>query len=388
MQVFKAFMKIIMKRITSPLIYIVIFLAISIAMTNSGQDTAEKYKEMKLDIVVIDLDDTKASQSLIDYLKNNHNVEVIDYDEEYILSNMYYQTKDYFLTINNGYMNNLENGNLDNLFTNYCIEDSYGSILGDNQVNKYISVVNSYLKGGSTIDEALEKTSTLVTEEVEVTMENFKAEGEKQSIFSGMLQFYFQYMAYILVAILVSALTPILMVLNKKEIRDRTNASCISITKQTAQTTLGCIIFSVAVWIVLMVAMYFMCKGEIFETEIYLAALNSFVFLIVALGIAMFASQVLKSEQATGIFSNIVALGMSFLCGVFVPQEYLDEGVITAAHFLPAFWFIRANNMLAGSGGEVFVKSEFAICIGMQLLFAAALFSLVFLFARIKRKSS
>ncbi len=73
---------------------------------------------------------------------------------------------------------------------------------------------------------------------------------------------------------------------------------------------------------------------------------------------------------------------------MFVPQEYLGEGVITAAHFLPAYWFIKANNMLAGSGGEVFKSSEYLLCIGIQVLFAAALFSLVLLFARLKRKSA
>ncbi len=388
MQVFNAFIKIVLKRITSPIVYIAIFLAISIAMTNSGQESAEKYKDMKLDIGIINLDNSVASQSLIDYLKSGHDVEVIDYDEEYILSNMYYQTKDYFLTINNGYMNNLESGNFDNLFSNYTVENSYGAIIGDNQIDKYISVLSSYLKGGYTINEALDKTDSLVNEETEVTMESFKDEDENESIFSGNLQYFFQYMPYILVAVLVSALSPTLMVLNKKEIRDRTNASCISITKQTLQTTLGCIIYSLVVWLVFMIAMILMCKGEIFEKEILFAVLNSFVFLIVSLGIAMFAAKILKGEQATGIFSNIVALGMSFLCGVFVPQEYLGEGVLTVAHFLPAFWFIKANNMLAGSSGEVFTNSEFAICLGIQLLFAVALFSLVLLFARLNRKSS
>ena len=44
--------------------------------------------------------------------------------------------------------------------------------------------------------------------------------------------------------------------------------------------------------------------------------------------------------------------------------------------------------MLAETAGEVFTKSGFFMCIGIELLFAAALFSLVFLAARIKRKSS
>ena len=387
MQVFNAFMKIVLKRISVPIMYIGIFLTISLFMMNSGAESDAKYKDQQLDISVIDLDDSKASQSLIDFLSIKNKVKKIEYDKDKVLSGIYYQNTDYVLTDNKNYEENLKAGKLDNLFTNYCANDSFGSVFGDRQVSRYISVVDSYLKSGTEFSEALNKAAALVTEETEVNTESFNSD-KNENFFSGNSHYFFQYLPYIFISILITALSPTLLVLNRKEIRDRTNASCISTFRQTAQTTLGAVIYSFIIWAVFMTAFVLMCKENVFEKECLLAVINSFVFLIISLSLAMLISQFLKSEQTAGMIANVFGLGMAFLCGVFVPMEYLSKPVLTAAHFLPAYWFVKANNMLSGSGGEVFSNSEYMICIGMQLLFAAALFSLVFISARSKRKSA
>ena len=55
------------------------------------------------------------------------------------------------------------------------------------------------------------------------------------------------------------------------------------------------------------------------------------------------------SANIINIIAQIVSLGMCFLCGVFVGQEMLGDGVLTAARFLPAYWYIRVNRMLEGN---------------------------------------
>lgn len=44
--------------------------------------------------------------------------------------------------------------------------------------------------------------------------------------------------------------------------------------------------------------------------------------------------------------SNVIALGMSFLSGVFVPIEFLGDGIIKIAHFLPAYWYIMGARLI------------------------------------------
>lgn len=385
MQVFNAFMKIVLKRISVPFIYIGIFLAISIMMANQGADNEAKFKQEKLSISVTDLDNSAASEKLIDFLAENHEITDEKMDDDKLLSNLYYEHLDYALIINEGYMEKLANGSTENLFTNHSIEGSYGESLATAQLDRYVSCVSSYIAGGFTIDEALDKTEALMLNKTEVIAENFS---EEENFFSTNIRFYFQYLPYIFLAILISALVPTLMTLNKKEIRDRTNASCISISKQTFQTALGSVIYAVGIWIIFMAAFVILCGREIFSKEGLLAMVNSFVFLIVALAITMLIAQLSKSPKSPDMIANTLSLGMSFLSGIFVPIEYLSDTVIGIAHFLPAYWYVRANNMLAEAAGEVFEISGFLMCIGIQLLFAAAMFSLVFLVARIKRKSA
>ena len=42
----------------------------------------------------------------------------------------------------------------------------------------------------------------------------------------------------------------------------------------------------------------------------------------------------------------MVALGSSFLCGAFVPVQWLPDSVLKAAHILPAYWYIQTNEFL------------------------------------------
>jgi len=69
MQVFKAFAKIAGKKKFSALLYIGIFMIISILMANqSAKDN--NFKETKLSICIIDMDNTAASQKLVDYISS------------------------------------------------------------------------------------------------------------------------------------------------------------------------------------------------------------------------------------------------------------------------------------------------------------------------------
>lgn len=59
-----------------------------------------------------------------------------------------------------------------------------------------------------------------------------------------------------------------------------------------------------------------------------LAVLNSLVFMLVVLSMTLLISVLTPSPKATDMIANTIGLGMSFLCGVFVPQKFLGEAVI------------------------------------------------------------
>lgn len=386
MQVFKVFFKILSKRIGAPIIYIGVFLVISIIMATQNTETAQ-FTNTKLDLSVIDMDNSNASRSFIEFLSENHNVKETEQDYDKMLDDIYYMNTNYVLTINKDFEKNLEQGKTDNLLSNYQIPGSYASSLVETQIDRYILSVKSYVAGGASLEEAMSKTYDIMQNKTEVVQESFSEEAEGADLNSNYRHF-FQYLAYIFMAILISSLVPILTTLNKKEIKARINASSLSTSKQTLQTGLASVIYALVIWLIFMIIAMTLSSTEFFSKMGMYVALNSFIFMAVSLSIAMFISALAPSPKATDMIANTVSLAMSFLCGVFVPMEFLSDSILKAAHFLPAYWYVRANNMISGVAGEIFDTGEFFSCIGIEALFAAALFSLAMLVANVKRKSS
>ena len=125
--------------------------------------------------------------------------------------------------------------------------------------------------------------------------------------------------------------------------------------------------------------------GEGFSVNILYAVLNSFVFLLFAAAMALLISCFSPSDNTVNMLANIIGLGMAFLCGVFVPQSMLPDSVLSVAKFLPAYWYVRANDMLGGFGKEVFDMEFYWLCIGIQLLFTVAIFAVTMVFSKQRR---
>ena len=74
--------------------------------------------------------------------------------------------------------------------------------------------------------------------------------------------------------------------------------------------------------------------------------LNSFIFSFCSLSLALLISTLVNNKNAVGGVVNIVALGQAFLCGAFIPTEFLPQSEINIAHILPSYWFINTNDLL------------------------------------------
>lgn len=92
--------------------------------------------------------------------------------------------------------------------------------------------------------------------------------------------------------------------------------------------------------------------------------------LMVALGIVFLIGQVMKKAETVSMVSNVIALGMSFLSGVFVPIEFLGDGIIKVAHFLPAYWYIMGARLI-DSGNYQSSPDLLWRYMGIEVLFAA-----------------
>jgi ABC-2 type transport system permease protein len=63
------------------------------------------------------------------------------------------------------------------------------------------------------------------------------------------------------------------------------------------------------------------------------------------------------------MISQIVGLGMSFLCGAFIPQTMLGSGVLAIGKLFPVYWYVRATDLL--SGAQTGTMTDVWICFGV-----------------------
>ncbi len=384
MQVFKTFLKVLKKNMGVSMIYIIIFMVIAYMMSTASSDKKE-YEASKLDVGIIDMDNSDESKALSDYISDNHNLVEIENDKDEMLDSLYYRTVDVIITINEGYSEKLAGGETDGLITSRSIEGTYSESYFENQLNRYLGVVSAYVKGGSTIEDAVTKASELMEKEISVNVVSFNEESETE--FSNSMASYFQYLAYILISIMITSLCPTLLTMTHKEIGNRTNCSCMTVTSRMMQLTAGTAVYTLLVFGIIFAGAAFMFGKELFTTYGLLALLNSFVYLIVSMAITLLISVFAPGKNAVSMIANVLGLGMSFLCGVFVPQYLLSDAVIGFGRFLPAYWFVKANNMLAGFSYEVYSVSKFMTCIGIQLAFAIAVLCVTLLVSKTKQTS-
>ncbi len=380
MQVFKTFLKIAVRKIPSVILYFVIFAIIAILLSSDAEQK-NGFESTKLSISVHDLDNTAASHELISFIEQNHTLVDVGESDEQITDALFYHTINYSLTINEGFEQKLDSGETDGLFESVKDED-YQAVFFEGQLEQYISAVSMYIAQGMDAKQACNEASLLSSISTDVTVESFSQDE------GGYLMYFTQYLAYIFISIMIVGLSPILATFNKPDIRRRIDSSSLLMSKKTLQLILGSLVVTAIVWLAFMLLGIALYGSEMFTKTGVLTLLNTLVYIVISMGAAMLVAQFDINENTIPMVSNVFGLGMSFLCGVFVPQNLLSSLVLGIAKFLPAYWFVKANNMLYGVGDTAFTMTKYLTCLGIELLFAIALFSAVMAVSKSKMQTS
>ncbi len=359
------------------LIYLAIFLLI---LTLTNVDSVESsYQASEMRLTVFDEDNSKASRELIAFLDKNHELVDIENDDDKLIDALYITEIHYVITINQGYEEKLAAGETEGLFSTRFLHENYTNKLADDTLNTYVSTVNAFLAGGNDLDTAIEKTENVLSEKTDVKFENF-SNNKTSSKISG----FFNYLPYAIFSLVISILSPVIISMNKKEVAFRTKCSSISDTSVNVQLVLASIIYVSIIWLFLM-GLGIVRNGGLFTGTMLYTILNTMAFTIVSVSIALLVAAIGLSENSLGFITQILGLGMAFLCGMFVPVEFLAKEVLAVGRFLPAYWYVRANNMICASGSEIFDAGKVIKYMMVELLFAAAIMGVTVIIRKQKK---
>ncbi len=379
MTVFKGFLTITKRNLRMVFLYIIIFLAISLLTQKMlGTQGAVSFKQESLNIAVLDRDGGRLAEGLTEYLSVYHNIKDIPDDESILQDRLFYREIYYIVTIPEDFENKVLHG--DQTLPVTKVPGSTSGFYVDQQINTFINSVRVMTDGGFSLTDAVEKVKEYSQETPDVTMIDKNGHG---GVMPGHA-FMYQYMPYIIISILCYTLGYIMIEFNKPDVRKRMRCSAVSDRALNTQLFLGYTVVGFAVWCICTIMPVFV-YGRQFLTDANLPfyLMNSFVLTIESLTLAFFSGSLLKSEELISAVVNVLSLGMSFLCGVFVSMEILGKGVLTVAHFLPVYWYEVSNNLLAGNKSlSPAQMTEFFTGLGIQLLFAAALFGAALVFRK------
>lgn len=378
MTVFKGYMKIIGQNKMLILLYVAIFFGCTILFQSTAGKTETSYQAEKLDIGIIDEDGGSLAESLTEYLGNLHHLIPIENDVSEIQEKLYYREVDYVVRIPKNFYKKCIEG--DEKLSVTKIPDTYSGSYVDQQINSFLNNARTYQASGFTEAEsasALEKAQS-----VKVMFSN-----DEKSAEDAPYVYYFRYMPYLFLALFGFVMGNILIVFQNPNLKKRMAASPVSGRRQSLEGILCLSLAGLTLWIFVIVIGILFYGRDFYTSENFVYyLLNSASMLFVDIALAYLMGTIAPNRDALTGIANIISLGMCFLGGVFVPLEFMGSHVKAVSHFLPVYWYEKANDLLANFAHmTVSVREQFFKAVIIQLVFVGAFICLTLVIEKYKR---
>lgn len=378
MTVFKGYMKIIGQNKMLILLYVAIFFGCTILFQSTAGKTETSYQAEKLNIGIVDEDGGSLAESLTEYLGNLHHLIPIENDVSEIQEKLYYREVDYVVRIPKNFYEKCIEG--DEKLSVTKIPDTYSGSYVDQQINSFLNNARTYQASGFTEAEsasALEKTKS-----VKVTFSN-----DEKSIEDAPYVYYFRYMPYLFLALFGFVMGNILIVFHNSDLKKRMAASTVSGRRQSLEGILCMSLAGLTLWIFVIVIGILFYGRDFYTSENFVYyLLNSASMLFVDIALAYLMGTIAPNRDALTGIANIISLGMCFLGGVFVPLEFMGSHVKAVSHFLPVYWYEKANDLLANFAHmTVSAREQFFKAVIIQLVFVGAFICLTLVIEKYKR---
>lgn len=365
MTVFSAFLKVIKKNIVMIIIYtgiVIIFAGLNMQTDN----TNGKFVSEKPSVLLINNDKgSEISDNFEKYLEDNCEIAEISGDEA-ISDALFYREICCVITLPKNFGRDTLNGKspAPEIRSTGEGDAAFTKIL----ISRYIRVLNVYADDISDEKELIKSVNNAVSEKAEVEM---TTKLDTSSL--AKLSTYFNFAAYSLMSCILFIICLVLSSFNNLMIRKRTIVSSKNYKKYNFDLFMSSLTYVLAVCFFFAVLGYIMIGDTLLTVRGVMYILNMFIFSVTTLALAYFLSTFLLPKNAITGLVNVITLGSSFLCGVFVPIDFLGEGIKAIAHIFPTYWYIQNSEIITTAenlGAELpLLAINSLILIGFTIIF-------------------
>ena len=337
MTVFKSFWKVVSKYKGTIILYTVMLIVFG-GLNMSSNNTDITFTNSKPDILIINKDEEKGlTKNLINYMKDNSNIIDVKLDEDSINDALFYRDVNYVIYIPENYRESVLNKN--NPEINIKSSGDYQASLANMLLSRYIQVQKIYLDSSKNEEELINNINNSLNKKskIEIVSKLDTSKIEKSSA-------YFNFASYSIMAIIIFIICLVLS--SFKNIKKRTIISSMNYKKYNQKLLVASIGYSLIVWLLFIILGIIILGNIMFSLQGLIYCLNALIFTFVCLTLALLIGTIIDNKNAISGIVNVIALGQAFLCGAFVPAEWLPKSVLNIAHILPAYWYINTNDLL------------------------------------------
>lgn len=339
MIVFKTFLKILNKNKFIIILYTVFLIGFG-GFNMQTSDSTTNFVASKPNIQIINQDNNNLiTDNLIKYISDNSKIMNLKNDEDVLNDALFYRDVNYIIYIPKNYGNDFKEGK--NPEINIKSTGDYQSSFASMLLTRYMKVANIYRQSITDQKELVNKINETLDKQTDVEITS-KLDTNALS----KATFYYNFASYSILACLVYVICLILSSFKNIKIQKRTIVSSMDYKKINRQLLLSNCLFSLVLWIFYVVLSFILIGDVMFSIQGLIYIANSLIFTFCATTMACFVGVLVTNKDAINGIVNVVALGSSFLCGAFVPMEWLPDSVIKIAHILPSYYYINSNETL------------------------------------------
>ena len=390
MKVFKASLRIMLRHKAQLLIYFIMFTAIFVIISLvTVSKLPSDFSVSRPSFTVINRDEaTPLTEGLSSYL-SAHGTEVTLADETKVLQDsLFYQETSYILIIPEGFSASLGTDSPLSLET-AAVTGTTDSYYLDSLVNRYCRFASAYKQADPSLSDSdlADKILNTLSLETPVETVTFSSGSPVHEIY----QAFCRVESYILLVLILLCVSSVTIAFRRPDFHMRNLCAPLTSRARSFGLFLYCAAVGLGTWLILAATGLLLSARYLAGTDwrlIVLLQVNSLLFTITSVIIAMLMSYFIKGANTQNAFCNFLSLALSFLGGAFVPLEFLSSGLLAAAHFSPVYWYSLAISKLCSmtSINAQNLRPIFTAFF-VQLCFALSIFCVALAVGKAKNKA-
>lgn len=335
MIVFKTILKILNKIKGMLILYTIMLL--SITLINQTGSNQTNFEETKPSIAIINNDKGNyLTDNFINYL--NEHTKIKNVKEDKLDDALFYRDISYIIYIPANFHEDMIKEIKPSL--EYKSNNDSSSSYTEMLVNKYFKtllIYKDYYKDKELVNKVNETLDSDINIKLTTNLDTSKINS---------MNTYFNFLNYAFLAGCVYCISMILSSIKEENVYKRTIISSFNQKRYNKIVLLSTAIVIFLMWLFYMILSTILFKDLMFSTNGLLYIINSLVFSFCALTIGNLIGNFTTKKEAIGGIVNVLAVGSSFLCGCFVPMQYMPSYVLKIARILPTYYYVINNETI------------------------------------------